>query len=137
MHSSAFVSFFGLMFLVVGFILLLACINVAGLLLARAAGRRREIGIRLSLGASRGRIVRQLLAESSLLALIAGAVGFLFTLWLIELVGTFEPPNELPMDWRYEMDWRVMVFGLVTTAVAGVLFSLVPALSPATQIPRS
>jgi predicted permease len=133
MLRGAFLSFFGLMFLVVGFILLLACINVAGLLLARAAARRREIGIRLSLGATRRRIVRQLLTESILLSFLAGAAGLLFSLWLTEMVGAFEPPNELPMRWQYEVDSRVMIFGLVTTAIAGVLFGLVPALHSTRQ----
>jgi predicted permease len=127
MLRGAFVGFLGLMFLVVGLILLLACINVAGLLLARAAARRKEIGIRLSLGASRGRIVRQLLTENALLALIAGFAGILFSLWLTELVGAFEPPNELPVGWQYQMDWRVVIFGAVMSAMAGLLFGLVPA----------
>lgn len=133
MVRGAFVAFIGVMFLVVGLILLLACANVAGLLLARSAARSREIGIRLSLGASRLRLVRQLLTESTLLALLAGGVGLLLSYWLIRLVATFEPPTDFPMDWRIGLDAQVLLFTFGATVITGVVFGLMPALQSSRQ----
>ncbi|MDQ3010085.1 MAG: ABC transporter permease [Acidobacteriota bacterium] len=112
----------------VALVLLIACTNLANLLLARAAGRSREIAIRLSIGASRGRIVRQLLTESVLLAVAGGLAGVLLASWIIDLIIGLKPPIDIPVTIELHLDWRVMVFSMLVSVVTGVLFGLVPAL---------
>jgi len=109
------------------FVHLIACANVANLLLARGATRAKEIGIRLALGASRRQIVRQLLSESLVLGLTGSAVGLLFAVWGVDLMLT-ALPNEVPYWIRFDFDWRVFSFALGIGALSSVLFGLLPAL---------
>jgi predicted permease len=110
--------------------LLIACANVAGLLLARAAVRRKEIGIRLALGAGRVRIVRQLLTESLALAIGGGAAGLFIGVWLTKGLRSLLPERFLWLSFKLDfgVDWRVFSFTLVIAVLTGVLFGLVPAL---------
>jgi predicted permease len=118
----------GLLMVVVGLVLLLACTNLANLLLARTTERRREIAVRLAVGASRFRLVRQLLTESLLLGLFGGALGLLPALWLVNLATTFKMPVNVPVAFDFKVDHRVYLFTLVLSFTTGVLFGLLPAL---------
>ncbi|MGH9838963.1 MAG: ABC transporter permease [Blastocatellia bacterium] len=119
--------FSGVLMGVVGLVLLLVCANLANLLLARALERRREIAVRLALGAGRWRIVRQLLTESLLLALLGGAFGLWLAFWLIQAAGSFRPPMDVPLSTELGLDARVLVFTFGLTLGASVMFGLLPA----------
>ena len=118
---------------VVGIVLLIACFNVAGLLLARATERQREIGVRTALGATRGRILRQLLVEGVLLASISGAAALILAAWSADLLSAFSLPSPVPQRLHFVIDARIVGFTLALVALAGVL----PALIPAVQASRS
>jgi len=114
---------------IAGLVLLLACVNVANLMLVRLVGRRREIVIRMSLGASRWRLVRQLLLESLMLALAGGAVALLITSWTEGTLLRFLPVTEdVPLELRIAADRTVLLAALVISVLTGVIFGILPAL---------
>jgi macrolide transport system ATP-binding/permease protein len=117
----------------VSLILLLACSNVANMMLARAGLRRREIAVRLALGASRARLVRQLLTESMLLATAAGALGLTLTVWILSWSTQIKLPLPIPINYDMTPDGRVLVFTLILTVLTGLAFGLVPALQATRQ----
>jgi predicted permease len=126
-QRSLFVLVGTLLMVIVGLVLLVACGNVANLLLARAMQRRRELSIRLSLGASRGRLIRQLLTESLLLGLAAAALGIVFAFWARDLLWTLLPGGR-PRGLDFSLDGRVLLFTLGLSVAATLLFGLVPSL---------
>lgn len=112
----------------VSLVLLVACVNVANLLLARATVREKELAIRTALGAGRLRIIRQLLTESVVLALLGGAAGAMSGAWASRLLSRIRLPGDLPVRFDFSPDWHVFLYIAALTMVAGVLVGLVPAL---------
>ena len=111
-----------------GVVLLLACANVANLLLVRSVARRREMAIRLSIGATRWRLVRQLLAESLILAFCGGGIAMLLTLWTSNTFGNFIPPSNIPIYMNFHADSAVFYATLAISVLTGVIFGILPAL---------
>ena len=120
---------------IAGVVLLLACANVANLSLVRSMGRRREIAIRLSLGASRSRLVRQLLLESLMLAVAGGAVALLITFWTKGSLMKFLPAGDLPIGLSIEADRTVLLATLTISLLTGVIFGILPALRSTNEAP--
>ena len=117
-----------LLFGAVGFLLLIACANVANLQLAKATSRAREMAIRLSVGAGRAQLIRQLLTESLLLSVLGGLFGLLFAFWITNLITRLIPGGNIPNESRIEINSYVLVFSFLISVVTGILFGLVPAL---------
>ncbi|HXC87728.1 MAG TPA: ABC transporter permease [Candidatus Cybelea sp.] len=123
-------AFTGLLMAVFGLVLVIACVNAATLLLARATGRAREMAIRSALGAGRARLIRQMLVESTLLSGLAGCLGVLFAYWVSPLLLALKPAS-LPITLRVPLDWRVLLFTSLVSLSTGIVFGLTPALRSA------
>jgi len=126
--DKAMVPVAGLLLSVVGVVLLIACVNLASFLLARAEERRKEIAVRLALGAGRAALIRQLLVETTLLALLGGAAGIALARWTLDLLMGFKPPIPVPIEIDVSLDRTVLLFTLGVSVVAGLLFGMAPAL---------
>lgn len=127
-QTGTIAGFLGLLMIIVSLVLLIACVNVAGMLLARAAARRREIAVRLAIGAGRGRLIRQLLTESAILFAAGGLVGLVLARWLTALLLALLPRLPVPVGLAITTDWRVVTFAVVVSLVAALLSGLAPAL---------
>jgi predicted permease len=121
-------SLMAILVIVVGLVLMIACANVANLLLARASVRQKEIAVRLAIGASRARIICQLLTESILLSTLGAAAGFLLAVVAVRPISRFELPLPLPIDLNFTPDARVFAFPAALSVLTGILFGLAPAL---------
>lgn len=120
--------FVALLITTIGILLLVCCANVASLMLARAAARGREIGVRTSLGATRRRLVQQLLTESALIALLGGALGIFMAVWTMGGILSLIPPLPLKIGLDLSLDGRVLIFTTIVSLATGVIFGLAPAL---------
>jgi len=125
--APAIFAFLGLLTVIAGLVLLIACANVANLLLARAVQRRKEVAIRLALGAGRRRLIRQFLSESLLLSLAGGAAGCLLAMWVVAALASFQPAVPVPIELGLSIDVRVLGYSLAVSILSGVLFGLAPA----------
>ncbi len=112
-------------------VLLVACTNLAGMLMARAADRRKEIALRLAVGAARGSLVRQLLTENLVIAILGGAGGTLLALWIADALAAWHPPTDIPLVIAAAPDARVLLFALLVSVLTTLLFGLLPALQAA------
>jgi predicted permease len=124
---SAVLLFLASLSIVVLLILGIACANVSNLLLAQAASRQREMAVRISLGATRGKLLRQMLMESVLMALGGGLLGTFLSLWATAALATFHVPAPVPLDLSLNLDWRVLLYTFVLSVSAGLIFGLIPA----------
>jgi predicted permease len=115
-------------------VLCIACANVANLLLAQASGRQREMAVRRALGATRGQLMRQMLTESSLLALCGGLLGVALSLWATSALSALPIPAPVPLDLSVGVDWRTLLYTLLLSVGTGLLFGLAPAVTAARPI---
>ena len=120
--------FFGLLMIIVLLVLMIACVNLAGILLARGAARRREIAVRLAVGAGRRRLIRQLLTETTILFIAGGIAGLVLSVWLTRLLFALIPNLPMPVELAVHTDWRVVAFGTALSFVAAIFSGLAPAL---------
>lgn len=124
--------FLAILMVVVGLVLVIACVNVTGMLLARAAARRREIAVRLALGAGRARLVRQLVTEGLVLYVLACGAGLALSRWMLDGIAHFRPPVAFRVDFDFHADARVLALSIILSLVAGLVTALVPALPAST-----
>jgi predicted permease len=124
----AVVGFAAALFGVSCLVLLVACTNLASMLLARASDRRKETAIRLAIGAERGRLIRQLLTENLVAALAGGAGGALLVLWITDTLSAWRPAMDVPLFANFTTDWRVFLFALLMSVATTLLFGLLPAM---------
>ncbi len=127
-QKSTALLFLGALSVVVLLVLGIACANVTNLLLAQTASRQREMAVRIALGASRGKLLRQMLIESLLLALGGGMLGAVISLWATSALSAFRLPAPVPLDLSIPFDWRVLLYTFALSVGAGLLFGLIPAL---------
>jgi predicted permease len=127
----AVVGFAAVLMGVAGLVLLIACTNLASLLLARAADRRKEIAIRLALGASKWRLTRQLLVESLMLSIAGAAAGLLVAVWFVDGLAAWRPPVDIPISTEFLIDQRVLAFTIAAGLLTTLLFGLAPAIQSA------
>ncbi len=111
-----------------GMVLLLACVNVANLVLVRATVREREMAIRSALGAKRSRLIGQMVTESVTLALMGGVMGVILGMWSSSALGHINPHADLPVNLKFDFDWRIFLYSFVTALLAGIIVGMVPAL---------
>jgi len=127
-ETQVLAAFFAMLMVVVGLVLLIACANVASLLLARASSRSHELAIRLSIGAGRGRIVRQLFADSLLLAVAGTAAGLALNIVLTGVLSSIRLPVPVPIQFLFEPDWRLLGYAIAVALVSSLAAGLVPAI---------
>ena len=127
-NIDVFAGFLALLMGIVGLVLLIACVNLSGMLLARAAARQREIAVRLAIGASRWRLARQMIAETSLLFVAGGVLGVVLSIWLRGLLLSVLPALPVPVGIDMPLDLRVLAFAIVASLAAAILSGLAPAL---------
>jgi predicted permease len=118
--------FVTVLMVIVGLILLIACANVAGLLVARAVGKRKEIAVRLAIGASRARVIRLFLGESVTLTLLGGIAAIFLHLWAVAALGHINLPIEIPIEFRVDPNWRVILYAVAVTATTALLCGFAP-----------
>lgn len=118
----------GFFVVLIGLILTISCMNLANMLLARGSARRKELAIRLAVGASRFRLIRQMMSEGILIAMLGGAAGLALAYWLSLLSSQLKLPQAVPQELDYSLDWRAFVFTFALAIVCGIGFSLAPAL---------
>jgi predicted permease len=123
---AAVMTFLGALTVVVLLVLCIACANVANLLLAQASGRQREMAVRLAVGATPGQLMRQMLAESIMLAVGGGLLGVALSLWATWALSTFQTPAPVPLDLSLHVDWRVLLYTFAVSVGSGLLFGLAP-----------
>jgi predicted permease len=121
-------AFMGLLMAIVGLVLLIACVNVSGMMLARAVARRREIAVRLAIGAGRSRLIRQLMTEAVIVFAGGGLIGLMLSRWLTGLLMAVLPDLPAPVFVDVSTDWRVLLFAIALSLVAAIVSGLVPAL---------
>lgn len=122
------ITFSWILMSVVGIVVLIACVNLANLLLARATERRKEIAVRIALGATRFQLIKQMLTESLLLGIVGGSLGLILSFWINDFVAKFKLPTDIPIMFNLAIDWRVISFTFALSIFTGIFFGLLPAL---------